>query len=68
MLDTLLRFNDLRDRRVVGNRMTLQRWIAREGFPPGKKIGPNSRAWTESEVAEWLASRPAAKPRSGEAA
>ena len=60
MTPTLLRFADLRERGIVANWVTLRNWIAREGFPPGRKLGPNTRAWTEDEVAAWLNSRPAA--------
>jgi hypothetical protein len=54
----LLRFSDLKDRGIVSNYVTLARWIEREGFPPGFMMGPNTRAWRENEVEEWLASRP----------
>jgi predicted DNA-binding transcriptional regulator AlpA len=53
----LLRFRDLKDRRIVTNHVTLGRWIKREGFPPGHKLGPNTRAWREADVEAWLASR-----------
>ncbi len=56
----LLRFKDLRQRKVVDNRPTLARWIEREGFPPGRMLGPNTRVWTEAEIEEWIASRPVA--------
>ena len=56
---TLLRFRDLKDRRIVGNHVTLKRWIEREGFPPGRMLGPNTRVWRESEIDAWLDSRPA---------
>ena len=59
----LLRFPDLKARGIVNNWMTLRRWIEREGFPPGKKIGPNTRAWTEAEIEAWLQSRATADPR-----
>ena len=58
MADTLLRYRDLKARGIVNNHMTLKRWIEREGFPRGLMIGPNSRAWHESTVLAWLASRP----------
>jgi len=58
MAYTLLRFRDLKSRGIVNNHMTLKRWIEREGFPTGFMIGPNSRAWHESAVLAWLASRP----------
>jgi Prophage CP4-57 regulatory protein (AlpA) len=59
MTPTLLRFTDLKARGIVNNWVTLGRWIKDEGFPPGRKIGPNTRAWTDEEVATWLESRPA---------
>ena len=55
--DKLLRYYDLAARGIISNRMTLARWIESEGFPPGIMLGPNTRAWRESEVEEWLASR-----------
>lgn len=58
MSDTLLRFRDLKDRKIVQNHVTLRRWIEQEGFPPGFLLGPNSRAWRASEVEAWLNSRP----------
>jgi hypothetical protein len=36
--------------------------IKDDGFPPGRMIGPNSRAWTEAEVDAWIKSRPTAGP------
>jgi predicted DNA-binding transcriptional regulator AlpA len=53
-----LRFKELKERGIVGNWPTLLAWVEHEGFPPGRWLGPNSRAWSEEEVAEWLASRP----------
>jgi len=53
----LLRFCDLKARGIVGNWVTLKRWIEREGFPPGVKLGPNTRAWPESEIDEWVVGR-----------
>jgi predicted DNA-binding transcriptional regulator AlpA len=56
----LLRFSDLRERGVVANWTTLLRWIKAGNFPPGIKLGPNSRAWTDTSIEEWIASREAA--------
>ena len=53
-----LRFSDLKARRIVTNWRTLNRWVEREGFPPGIRYGA-SRVWDESEIEAWLASRPA---------
>ena len=55
----LLRFADLKAMGIVGNWPTLKRWIDSEGFPPGRMLGKNTRAWTESEINEWIAGRPA---------
>jgi predicted DNA-binding transcriptional regulator AlpA len=54
----LLRFPDLVERGIVNSRMTLKRLIESQGFPPGLLITPNARAWNESEVEAWIASRP----------
>ncbi len=52
-----LRFKDLKQRKVVENRTTLQRWIATQGFPPGVLLGPRTRAWTEAEIEAYAARR-----------
>jgi hypothetical protein len=36
----------------------MQRLIDLENFPEGRWLSPNCRAWTEDEIAAWLASRP----------
>jgi hypothetical protein len=61
MSHTLLRFADLRSRGIVQNWATLTNWIEREGFPVGRKLGPNTRVWTETEVTSWLSNRPTDK-------
>ena len=58
-MTTYLRFDDLRDRRIVKNRTTLYRWIKERGFPAGILLGPNTRAWPEDEVDAWLEARAA---------
>lgn len=60
-----LRFCDLVACGLVNNRVTLSRWIATEGFPPGRLLGPNTRAWTEDEISSWVESRPIATGRDG---
>jgi hypothetical protein len=67
MSTALLYFADLRARRIVKNYTTLNRWIKEQGFPAGRLLGPNTRAWVESEVDAWIASRPtdAIEPRGG---
>jgi hypothetical protein len=56
-----LRFADLRDRGIINSWPMLRRRIERDGFPAGRMLGPNTRAWSEEEVERWLASRPTAK-------
>jgi predicted DNA-binding transcriptional regulator AlpA len=57
-MTTYLRFSDLQERGIVKHWLTLRRWIEREGFPPGILLGPNTRAWPETDVERWLESRP----------
>jgi predicted DNA-binding transcriptional regulator AlpA len=56
-----LRYSDLLALGVVNNRVTLQNWINKRGFPAGQLTGPNSRTWGEVEVQSWLDSRPTAR-------
>jgi predicted DNA-binding transcriptional regulator AlpA len=63
MADVLLRFRDLKQRKIVNNPVTLSRWIAREGFPRGFMLGPNTRVWRESDVNVWIDSRPVENER-----
>jgi predicted DNA-binding transcriptional regulator AlpA len=58
MADTLLRFRDLKGRRIVSNHVTLKRWIETQGFPPGMWLGPNTLVWREADIEAWLQSRP----------
>ena len=62
MATTYLRFADLKARGIVGNWATLKRRIEQDGFPPGIKLGGNTRAWPEDEIEQWLANRPKWKP------
>ena len=55
-------FADLRDRGIVNSWPMLKRRIENQGFPRGRMLGPNTRAWTEDEVAVWLESCPTAGP------
>ena len=57
-----VRFPVLQQRGIVKSWPMLKRRIERDGFPPGRMIGPNSRAWTEDEIEDWIASRPVAGP------
>jgi predicted DNA-binding transcriptional regulator AlpA len=68
-LPRYLRFRDLVAAGLISNWPTLLRWIEDEGFPPGRYLAPNTRAWTTTEIEAWLASRPLAqKPRDAGAA
>ena len=58
-----VRYADLKARKIVNNRQTLANWTRDEGFPPGRLLGPNTRVWTEEEVAEWFDARPATNNR-----
>jgi predicted DNA-binding transcriptional regulator AlpA len=58
----LLRFRDLQDRGIVNSWPMLRRRIEGDGFPPGRMLGPNTRAWSEAEIDAWLKSRPSAGP------
>jgi predicted DNA-binding transcriptional regulator AlpA len=57
----LIRYPDLVEKGVVNSRMTLKRLIDLHEFPPGRLVTPNSRAWTEEEVDEWVEGRPVAR-------
>jgi predicted DNA-binding transcriptional regulator AlpA len=59
----LLRYTDLVEIGVVNSRMTLKRLIDNQGFPPGRLITPNSRAWTDDEIDQWIAGRPTARKK-----
>ena len=54
----LLRFADLCERGVVSSWPQLKRLQQIHGFPLGRMLSPNVRAWTESEIIEWLETRP----------
>ena len=56
----LLRFEDLREQRIVRTWTTLHDWIDNRGFPPGRIIG-KYRLWTEAEVMAWIEAQPTAK-------
>ena len=63
MPTNLIRFADLKKRGIVQNWPTLRLWIERENFPPGIRLGANTRAWTEAEIEDWIAARPLAQNR-----
>jgi hypothetical protein len=57
-MTVLLRFRDLKERGIVHSWPQLKRLQAVHGFPLGRMLSQNIRAWTESEIDEWIASRP----------
>ena len=57
-MTVFLRFRDLKARNIVSNWVQLRRMIDLYGFPPGKKLGPNTTAWDSALVEQWLDSRP----------
>jgi predicted DNA-binding transcriptional regulator AlpA len=61
-MSRFLRFGELKADGIVNSWAQLKRLIALQGFPPGRMLGPNTRAWTEEEIAAWLTSRPVAGP------
>ena len=50
----MVRFADLKAAGIVDNRVTLNRWIDAHGFPTPTDLGPNSIAWFEDEILEWV--------------
>ena len=57
-----LRFGDLKARNVVKSWAQLKRLVENYGFPPGRMLSPNVRAWTDDEIDEWLETRPIEGP------
>ena len=62
MVTTFLRFKDLKARGIVASWPSLRYKIQHNGFPQGRYLGANSRAWTAEEVQAWLDALPTAKP------
>jgi predicted DNA-binding transcriptional regulator AlpA len=60
MVVRYLRYSDLVERGLVNSRASLRNRVLKFGFPPGRLIGPNTRAWTETEIDAHMASRPVA--------
>ena len=52
------RYAYLVQRGLVRNRATLRNCIKAQIFPPGRLLGPNDRAWTDEELAEYEANCP----------
>jgi hypothetical protein len=60
---TYLRYSDLKNRGLVKNRTQLKNMIDNYGFPPGRLLSPNVRAWTDEEVDNYVDNCPVeAKP------
>jgi len=57
-----LRYRDLEARGIVRSWAALRYKLRNNGFPSGRYLGPNTRAWTEDEVQAWLDALPTAKP------
>jgi predicted DNA-binding transcriptional regulator AlpA len=53
-----LRYKELEELGVVKSYAGLRHLKIHDNFPLGKLLGPSTRVWTETEVADWLASRP----------
>jgi hypothetical protein len=57
MLPTFVRFADLKKRGIVDSIPQLRSLQAREGFPTGRRLSANVRAWTVDEIQDWLKTR-----------
>jgi len=55
-MTTYYRYRDLVAQGRVNNRMTLSRWIKAGLFPAPLSLGPNTKAWTDQQLAEHDAS------------
>ncbi len=53
----ILRISEMVELLAV-SRATLWRWERRGVLPPKRRIGPNVVGWIESEITEWLQTRP----------
>jgi hypothetical protein len=51
------RFKHLQESGVVNNWPTLLRWIDKQGFPAGIKLGPATTVWDLDAVDAWVKSR-----------
>jgi hypothetical protein len=57
-MTSLLRFRGLRERGIVNSWPQLKRLQELYGFPLGRMLSPNVRAWSEDEIDAWIESRP----------
>jgi predicted DNA-binding transcriptional regulator AlpA len=58
----LLRFRDLKARGIAANWTTLYRMMREDGFPPAIMLSSQVRAWRETDIEEWIESRPRVSP------
>jgi predicted DNA-binding transcriptional regulator AlpA len=61
----LLRFSDLKERRIAENWTRVRRLQEEHNFPRGFLLSPQTRVWDEAEVEEWLDGRRAASASTG---
>ena len=61
MIPTFIRFDELKARGIADSWAQLASLQKHQGFPPGRLLSPQVRAWTEQEVADWLDNRPTDK-------
>jgi predicted DNA-binding transcriptional regulator AlpA len=57
-LPVFVRTKDLIAAGIVHSLPQVLRYIKKEGFPPGRMLSPNIRAWKVEEVLAWLDKRP----------
>ena len=60
MLPVFVRYADLKAAGLVNSWTSLRERVLYHGFPPGRLIGPNVRAWTAEEIRNYVASCPVA--------
>lgn len=58
----LIKFNDLKERRICENHTRLKELIEKQEFPSGFWTGPNTHVWYEDEVDAWLDACPTERP------
>ena len=59
MIEAIVRVHRLAQLLGV-HRNTLRRWEQTGALPPRRSFGPNTTGWLESEIAEFIATRPMA--------
>ena len=61
MSKNLLRFRDLKARGIVRDWVQVKNLTDNYAFPKAIYLSANVRAWRESEIDKWIASRPETK-------